>query len=73
MLMNFISLSNKTILPKTTVKFKVIIINFLFILGIYHVYSTLWSLSKTRLLSSSLDEHFAWRLLAKKDLRICII
>ena len=28
MLMNFISLSNKTILPKTTVKFKVIIILF---------------------------------------------
>ena len=73
MLMNFISLSNKFFLSKTTVKFKVIIINFHFILGIYHVYSTLWSLSKTRLLSFSLDEHFAWRLLAKKDLRICII
>ena len=59
MLMNFISLSNNTILPKTTVKFKVITINFYSILGRYHVYRTLWSLSKTGLLSSSLNGYFA--------------
>ena len=55
----FISLSNNTILPKTTAKFMVIIINFHSISGRYHVYSTSWSLSKTGLLSSSLSGHFA--------------